>query len=338
MSLTPEAQHSLAVQHRIGLSRYSTAVVRKVMALLNRTEKDVIARLSLTLGETLTASRMEVLLEEVRALQVDGWKLIRQRIAGEVTGLAEVEARFALRLAGVPTESRALAALSTLPTTEQVVAAVNSRPFQGRFLREWLAGAEEGAAARTRDVIRQGFVEGRSTDQIVRTLRGTGAAGYQDGVLEITRRGAEAMVRTALTHTANTAAQTAWAANAGVVKAWRFVATLDGRTTLICAGLHGKEYALGSGPQPPRHVNCRSTSIPVLDPIPGAKPFEMPSYQEWLKRQPVEVQDDILGSLKGRLFRDGGLTVDRFTDNKGRVLSLAELRRRDVAAFTRAGL
>lgn len=338
MPLTPEAQHSLAVQHRIGLSRYSTSVVRKVLALLNRTEREVIARLSLTMGETISASRMTVLLEEIRALQVDGWKLVRQRLAGEVSGLAAIEARFALRLAGVSLEPRALATFSPVPPVEQIVAAVNSRPFQGRFLREWLDGAEEAAAARTRDTIRQGFVEGRTTDQIVRTLRGTGAAGYRDGVLEISRRGAEAMVRTALTHTANTAAQAAWEANADVVKGWRFVATLDGRTTLICASLHGKKFALGSGPQPPRHISCRSTSVPVLDPIPGVAPFEMPSYQEWLKRQPAEVQDDILGVAKGRLFRDGGLTVDRFTDNKGRVLSLPELRRRDVAAFARAGL
>lgn len=338
MALTPEKAHDLATLHRVGLSRYSTSVVHKVMALLNRTERAVIARIARTSNETVSGQRLEQLLAELIAIQKQGWSVVRQRVGDEIASLAGVEAEFALRLAGVRINPTPFATFSPLPPIEQIVAAVNSRPFQGRFLKGWLDGAEEAAAYRVRDTVRQGFVEGRTTDEIVRTIRGTRAAQYRDGVLETNRRGAEAMVRTALTHTANTAAQAAWEANADVVKAWRFVATLDARTTVICAALHGKEFKLGTGPQPPRHVNCRSTSIPVLDPIEGVAAFELPSYQVWLRAQPVEVQNDILGVTKARLFRDGGLAVDRFVDSKGRVLTLQELRRRDLAAFKAAGL
>ena len=335
---TPEQAHGLAVNHRIGLSRYSTSVVRRVMAQLNRVEKDVEARLLTGGMTTLAGERLEALLAEVRAIQAQGGVVIGQRINSAVADLAGAEAEFAARLAGIPLSTTAFVTLGPLPPLEQIVAAVNARPFQGRFLRDWLKDAEEGAARRTRDLIRQGFVEGRTTDAIVRALRGTKAAQYRDGVLEISRRGAEAMVRTAMTHTANVAAQATWAANADIVKGWIFVATLDGRTTLICAGLHGQEFAIGKGPQPPRHPACRSTSVPRLDAIPGVTPFEMPSYQAWLKAQPADVQNDILGVAKARLFRDGGLTIDRFVDNKGRVLTLAELRKRDADAFTRAGV
>ena len=338
MALTPAKAHDLAVLHRVGLSRYSTGVVHKVMALLNRMEGEVTARLARTSNETIKGDRLEQLLAEIKAIQARGWQLVRARIDGEVATLAGAEAEFALRLAGVRINPTPFATFSPLPPIEQIVAAVNARPFQGRFLRGWLDGAEEGAAARVRDAVRQGFVEGRPSEDIVRLIRGTKAAQYRDGILETNRRGAEAMVRTAMTHTANVAAQAAWEANADIVKAWRFVATLDARTTLICAGLHGKEFALGTGPQPPRHVNCRSTSIPVLDPIEGVAAFELPSYQAWLRAQPVEVQNDILGVTKARLFRDGGLSVDRFVDNKGRILTLQELRRRDLAAFKAAGL
>ena len=336
MALTPEQVHDLAVRHRIGLNRYSTTVVRKVMALLNRTERSIVERLTRTSNETVTGARLDVLLTELRQIQRDGWGLVDLRLRAEMGDLAAAEALFALRLAGV--EPVATVAFSPIPSTGQIVAAVNSRPFQGRLLREWLAEAEEGAARRVRDAVRQGFVEGLTTDQIVRNIRGTRAAQYRDGIMETSRRGAEAMVRTALTHTANTAAQATWEANGDIVKGWQFVATLDLRTTLTCAALHGKKFGLGKGPMPPRHINCRSTSIPVLDPIPGVEPLDLPSYQEWLRRQSPETQADILGVAKARLFRDGGLTVDRFVDNKGRTLTLDELRRRDATAFERAGL
>lgn len=62
------------------------------------------------------------------------------------------------------------------------------------------------------------------------------------------------------------------------------------------------------------------------------------TYQEWLKGQPAEIQDDILGPTRAKLFRDGGLTLDRFVNREGDELTLDELRRRNRDAFERAGL
>lgn len=338
MALTAEQIHDLAVNHRVGLSRYSTHVVRRMLALLNRTMDEVAERLGRTDNESLAGQRLEALIDELKAIQHAGWSVVGDRLRGDLRDLAGAEAKFALRLAGIPLEPRTMAMFSPLPPLEQIMAAVNSRPFQGRFLKDWLAEAEEGAARRVRDTVRQGFIEGRPTPDIVRAIRGTKAQQFKDGLLEINRRGAEALVRTALTHTANVAAQATWEANSDIVISWRFVATLDSRTTLICASLHGKVFPVGKGKMPPRHVNCRSISVPVLPEIEGIAPFEMPSYQAWLGRQPAEVQDDILGAAKGKLFRDGGLAIDRFVDNKGKVLTLGELRRRDLEAFRRAGL
>lgn len=69
----------------------------------------------------------------------------------------------------------------------------------------------------------------------------------------------------------------------------------------------------------------------------GQVPDDM-TYQDWLKKQPVERQDDILGKTKGQLFRKGGLTLERFVDRNGRELNLAELRAKNAAAFAKAGL
>jgi hypothetical protein len=62
------------------------------------------------------------------------------------------------------------------------------------------------------------------------------------------------------------------------------------------------------------------------------------SYQDFLKRQPAKFQDDVLGKTRGKLFREGGLTVDQFADRAGNELTLAQLAASKPEAFVRAGL
>ncbi|MGT2493119.1 hypothetical protein ACU4GD_28060 [Cupriavidus basilensis] len=58
-----------------------------------------------------------------------------------------------------------------------MLAAALSRPFQGRLLKEWASNIEADRMVRIRDAIRIGFVEGQTTDQIIRRVRGTRAKG-----------------------------------------------------------------------------------------------------------------------------------------------------------------
>ncbi len=121
---------------------------------------------------------------------------------------------------------------------------------------------------------------------------------------------------------------------------------------MICASLDGQVFDLATGPMPPRHYNCRSSSTPILRSweelgisaneisastrasMDGQVPESL-TYQEWLKKQPVEVQDEVLGKTKGKLFRAGGLSLDRFVDFKGDVYTLDQLRLSEQAAFAK---
>lgn len=62
------------------------------------------------------------------------------------------------------------------------------------------------------------------------------------------------------------------------------------------------------------------------------------AYAAWLKAQPAAVQDEALGATRARLFRAGGLAIERFVDPAGRPLTLEELAARRPEAFRRAGL
>lgn len=49
----------------------------------------------------------------------------------------------------------------------------------------------------------------------------------------------------------------------GIVAGYEYSAILDGRTSEICQGLHGKKFKAGTEPVPPLHFNCRSLLIPI---------------------------------------------------------------------------
>ena len=49
-----------------------------------------------------------------------------------------------------------------------------------------------------------------------------------------------------------------------MIKGVAWVSTLDGRTSPICQARDGIVFPVSSGPRPPAHPNCRSTTAPVL--------------------------------------------------------------------------
>ena len=62
------------------------------------------------------------------------------------------------------------------------------------------------------------------------------------------------------------------------------------------------------------------------------------TYQQFLGRQTTEFQDDVLGVSRGKLFREGGLTLDKFVDHTGKLFTLDQLAAAHSAAFKAAGI
>lgn len=121
-----------------------------------------------------------------------------------------------------------------------------------------------------------------------------------------------------------------------------------------CKSLDQRQFELGKGPTPPIHINCRSSTVAVVNekfdflkngrtrsaefgPVDGDK-----SYFDWLKRQPKSVQIEALGPTRAKLFRDGGLSSDEFSalqlDKNFQPLTLDEMKALDPDAFKTAGL
>lgn len=351
----------LAIGHQIYMQRYGGHVGRKIIALLNRADADLFAKLREALErlppQSFTVQRLDQLLVSVQRLNADVYSGVGLELDKELLELAGYEASYQHRtLTGVLPKEVAQALTLNQVSGRQAYAAAMARPFQGKLLKEALKDIESARAVRIRDAIRMGFVEGETIDQMVRRIRGTRAAGYADGLLEIDRRGAQALVRTAVNHTANYARQATFEANADLISEWQFLAVLDGRVTITCASLSGKTFKIGTGPQPPRHWGCRSTAVPVMraawealglsqseiiEPTQASMDGQIAgdiTYSKWLKSKPADFQNEILGPERAKLFRNGGMTLDKFVDHNGKTYTLDELKRRDSDAFDKAGM
>jgi len=62
------------------------------------------------------------------------------------------------------------------------------------------------------------------------------------------------------------------------------------------------------------------------------------SYKEFFSRQSAMFQDDVLGPTRGKLYRQGKLTLDKFVDARGNEIPLRDLVRLEREAFVAAGL
>ena len=87
-------------------------------------------------------------------------------------------------------------------TADMVYAATMAQPFQGRLLTEWATNLENDRLARITNAVRSGYLNGATTEQIARKVRGTAANNFQDGAIQVSRANATSIAKTAISHVA----------------------------------------------------------------------------------------------------------------------------------------
>jgi SPP1 gp7 family putative phage head morphogenesis protein len=350
-----ETIRDLQLRHHVGVQRLSSGILRRLIPLLDKSDQEIVERLlnrGATLEGSFTSQRLQYLLRALRDINHDAHVALGNELRTELRALARYEVGFQTRMlmAAMP-----VAVDLVTPPATLLNAVVTSRPFNGILLRDAVRGLEAGKLRLLKETIQRGMIQGETTNEIVRRVRGTRALNYRDGVLNISRTASERMVRTATNFVSNAAREELFKQNKDIIKSIVWVSTLDSRTCVRCAALDGEEFDFDSGPRPPLHISCRCATAPVTkswrqlgidaDEVPAGERASMdgavPStetYQTWLSRQSASVQDEALGPSRGRLFRSGGLDVERFVDTRGNALTLEELAAREASAFERAGL
>jgi hypothetical protein len=240
MTTKQSAMATIAVRQQVFLERVKSHEATKFDSFLR--EMDQVLRDALS-GDELTdwqRARVERLLADVdasiAAIQNRYW----DRLKTDVIDIAEYQAGFEAATLTKAVETVNTAFESVIPPLAQVRAAVLANPLSVRgadggkllesFVTDWSAAQRKAFTG----TIRRGYFEGQTNAQMVRAIRGTRALKYSDGLLSVTKRGADAMVRTAVQHAASQARVETWKSNADLATEYVFIATLDARTTATC--------------------------------------------------------------------------------------------------------
>lgn len=217
----------------------------------------------------------------------------------------------------------------------------------GVTLNQILAKFGDEQSTQISNAINYAYSNGLTNQELIQIIRGTRKNRYQDGILQTTTRHAKTIAHTGTAIVASQAKQQFIHDNKDIIKGIKILATLDLRTSGICRHLDGEIMPIDKAVYPPYHYNCRSSFEIVYDGYQSPKQrasmdgvVKNQTYYEWLKNQPAQYQDEVLGKTRAKLFRDGGMTVERFRalqlDKHFTPLTLEQMRALEPKAFEKA--
>ena len=232
----------------------------------------------------------------------------------------------------------------------------------GESIKKSFRGITNKSADKLGREIRDGLLAGDTTRQIRSRLIGSLRFNSKGSVRQMAMAGGAAtkasnyqimtLVRTSLNQVSNVASQQVYKANPDATKKYRYLATLDTRTSSRCRLLDQKVFEYGKGPEPPQHFNCRSRTVAEIDydnlsrvfgrkiEAPrrrGFRPSESglvpagESYGTWLSKQSTSIKAKALGEKKVRFFDKlskkygGDQAIRKFVSVDGSEKSLAQL-------------
>ena len=354
--MTSEELITIATRHQVHLERVKAGEAKKLQVIVNKAATDIVSAIrevEVAYVSDLTVRHLRSLLIDIKGIQsVYLKKAIDDHMAG-FEDLTAYEQVFEIK-----SLEKALVAGTTLtvPDAKKALAKSLRKPLSatGTLLEPFLRNWEKKEIDAIQRVVRKGYADGWTVQQLTQSIRGTRRLNYRDGLVATSSRNASAVARTSVQHIASSARMVLWAENANVITGYRWVSTLDSNTTPTCQGLDGQVFKLGRGPTPPIHIGCRSTTVAEI-----AKEFQLPvgdskrsssaglvpaeqTYYSWLKNQPVAFQDSAIGRTRGKLLRNGGLDSERFAklnlNRNFQPMTLEDMRVLEPAAFEKAGL
>lgn len=187
----------------------------------------------------------------------------------------------------------------------------------GVLLNPFLTSFSVSAQLSIENLIRKGYANGWNSKQLSQEL---------DLQLRKVANQADAVISTTVQHIS---ANVSNAVQSALYGKYQWISVIDSGTTDICLSRNGKIYAYISGPKPPAHIRCRSTTVPYL-----AK-YENETFYSWIKRQPVRTQNFALGKALADMLRSGKLKAkDLVRLSNPSPMTIEQFRRAGVEILT----
>lgn len=333
------------ISHQVWLQRNASHEVNELAPFIQQMRDEVRKQVLQFGDDNRTRQNLEKLLRDLEGI-LDGittnWQ---DKLTEDLQTLAGYEADWTTK-----TLTANVDAEFVTPSPDQVWSAVKWNPLplgdKPADLFGLMKGWEDTEVNRLVNGVKMGFVQGRTTRDIVKDVVGAG------GLADISQRNAAALVKTAINHVSTQAKDVTYEKNKDIVEGYELVVTLDSRTSTICRSWPpNKVYRLGDEyqPKPPFHVACRTTTAPVISSEydfldvgasraargaeGGTQVDANTSYYDFFARQPAWWQDKAIGPIRGAIFRNAGMSPEEFrvasVDGFNRPMSLAEMAEAD---------
>jgi hypothetical protein len=358
--------------------RVEAGVQRRVRRLLRDLERRLTAELARVdpTAPQRTAyrqQRLEALVAQAReSVLIPGYQQLARATHRYLTTLAQSE---------IPHVRQAVAGaygfdlMTVAPGAAVMDQLARDALIEGAPSAEWWRAQRDATSKRFTAEMRRGILQGETITQLMDRVRGAPArdatgtvirgAPRVGGIMDLSRRQAEALVRSSGQAVMNAARMATYHANADVIRGVRAVVTFDTRTTEVCISRAEGAWDLqtgaplpedGSGSDfpgpPPWHWNCRTTLVPVvrsfrdmldnqdLGPRMDAALAALPrgtrqamdgqvprgtTYEAWLSSRSVAEQQEVLGVGRWELWRRGELSFADLVDQSGRPRPLSDL-------------
>lgn len=198
---------------------------------------------------------------------------------------------------------------------------------------------------RIKSIVKQGMVDNLAVNEIADNIGRT---------VDLPQAQLRTLSRTAITETSTTVNKATYKLNEDVLDGYEYVATLDSRTSLICANLDGRVFRLDDpkGIRPPQHFNCRSTTVPIVKShedlmntdsnriskrrlkrmtqgkrasFNGQVPADT-KFEDFFARQDNDFKLAVLGTQKRvDIYNTGKLKFSQFSTRDGKLVSISRL-------------
>lgn len=318
------------ISHAVYFERYKTHEVNQLFKVIDAANRAAKAEVQKTDGAA-TKARYQAIMKKIGAISAEARKSIDGQLRLDLVDLIDSESAF---LPKAITSAVGVDLEMILPAPKQVFTAATFMPFSSSATFETFLNDIDQDLYSTWDMsVRTGYLMGETAQVINRRVLGS-VSGIKAGMMAKLKRDLESNTRTLIAHYADQTRKAVYRENEDIFQGYQRLETLDTRTCLVCGVLDAKIYKRLEDDPGVIHLRCRGLCVPLLKNWHGLGITERASvdgvvpgnttYEEWLKKQSVDRQKDILGPSRYELFKNGA-PLGSFTVD-GKTLTLEQWR------------
>jgi hypothetical protein len=362
-----------ANEHQLNLERFSITARREILGELKVLEENLENWLNrISPGDVQRQSarfqRQEKLLRRIQKVINSGFRDVNRISKKTMRDLAQVSQEVAVERFNEIFKTKIFQSHLGRTALNKLA---DDALITGGPMREWWGKQAQNLRFQFANEIRLGILQGERTEDLIRRIRGKATGRRQTliikgkkvivpeftgGIMQITTRHADALVRTAVQTINNAVRYELFLKNGDIIQAGQLLAVLDDRTTMICLSRSGAVWDLKTGEPlentaegfpgpPPYHFRCRSTLIPIMkmaeqlgfrnrrfgkiskevrDSMDG-KTTKVLTTEQWLRTKNKTKQLEVLGPRRWELWNEGKIKLNRLLDDAGRPLTVEQL-------------